>query len=34
MDPERRRRIASEGGRSSQVGRGRDYEDEYDELWR
>jgi len=31
MDPERRRRIASEGGRSSRGGRGRGYEDEYDE---
>src|SRR5439155_71026 len=30
MDPERRRRIASEGGRSSRGGRNRDYEDEYD----
>ena len=31
MDPERRRRIASEGGRSSRGGRNRDYEDEYDQ---
>ena len=31
MDPERRRRIAREGGRSSRGGRGRDYEDDYDE---
>jgi len=31
MDPERRRRIASEGGRASHSGRGRIYEDECDE---
>jgi len=31
MDPERRRRIASEGSRSSRGGRDRSYEDEYDE---
>jgi len=31
MDPERRRRIASEGGRSPRGGRGRDYVDEYDD---
>ena len=31
MDPDRRRRIASEGGRSSHSGRGRDYEDNYED---
>src|ERR1700746_2580594 len=31
LDPERRRRIASEGGRSSHGGHRRGYEDEYDE---
>jgi hypothetical protein len=31
MDPERRRRISSEGGRSSHGGRSRGYEDEFDQ---
>src|SRR5215469_2920883 len=31
MDPEQRRRIASEGGRASHGGRGRSHEDDYDE---